>query len=484
MKTYHLFALLLFASTFSSAQIKYPANTNDLPQNVISDFSKAVNYAWNYANNTDAFKGALIPQLRQRGVYSPVDIERTIQDVGKSKSCRNLVLGALADYTGISRLNQILLNMSIPANSARALTTYAYSLQQQDASNKAPTAPTDNSGNNYIVIAQKTYFYSSNTKGGVGQRRPAYLVEGEKILALKEADGYVYSDFTNPTTKKVTKGWICKMDIEKSNDEPDEVQINKIDVNSPFNSLKKYDGVHQDVKKVYADPVIAGILRTIIGTDFANFNKDFLSSPLVGDVYVRHNVLYIKSFVMHNATANASFFIDLKAGKSFLYWNTFNKNYDDLLKTYGEVPLSSGIVNFIKLYKVDMRDFMDENDVQLLDKILNYHNSDKIVGSAEPEIAPEFPKGSEAFYKFISNNLKYPALAKENNVTGVVYVQFVVEEDGSITNITITKGIGSGCDEEVVRIMKLSPHWRPAMQGSKKVRTTFTAPVAFSLAEN
>jgi TonB family protein len=481
MKTYHLFAFLLFASTFSSAQIKHPANTNDLPQNVISDFSKAVNYAWNYANNTDAFKGALIPRLRQRGVYSPVDIERTIQDVGKSKSCRNLVLGALADYTGISRLNQILLNMSIPANSAGALTTYAYSLQQQDASNKAPT---DNSGNNYIVIAQKTYFYSSNTKGGVGQRGPAYLVEGGEFIGLKEFQGWVYSDFTNPTTKKTTKGWISKMDIEKLEDQPDEAQINNIATNSPFYSLKKYDGEHQDVKKVFADPVVAGILKTIIGTDYVNFNKDFLSNPLRGDVYVRHNVLYIKSFVTHYAPTNALFFIDLKTGKSFLYWNTFDAKYADLLKTYGEVPLTSGIVNFIQLYKVDMQNFLIDNDMRLLDEILNYHDPNEIVASAEPEVAPEFPKGMVGFSEFLAKNLRYPELAKKNNITGRVFVTFVVEKDGSLTDITITRGLGSGCDEEVIRVMKLSPHWRPGTQGGKKVRTTFTIPVAFALEEN
>ncbi|MET3978345.1 TonB family protein [Mucilaginibacter sp. UYP25] len=481
MKTYCLFTFLLFAPILLFAQIKRPSASNDLPQNVINEFSKAVNYAWNYANNTDAFKGALMLRLRQRGVYSQFDIKRTIQDVGKSKNCRNLVLGALADYTGMSRLNQTLLNMSIPANIARTLTSYAYSLQQQDASNNASTAPADKSGNKYIVIAQKTYFYSFNAKGGVGQRRPAYLVEGEEFEGLKEFEGYIYSDFTNPTTKKTTKGWILKMDIEKLDDQPEETQINNIDANSPFNSLKKYDGEHQDVKKVFADPVVAGILKTILGTDYVNFNKDFLSSPLRGDVYVRHNVLYIKSFVTHYASTNASFFIDLKSGKSFMYWNTFNKDYQDLLKTYGEVPLTSAIVNFIQRYKTDMQNFIIDYDMRLLDEILNYHDPNEIVNIADTDQRPEFPNGEVAFINFLRKNVKYPDLAKKNEIQGRVTVEFVCEKDGSLTNFHIIKGIGGGCDEELVRILKLSPRWKPGIKDAKEVRTLFIMPFYYTL---
>lgn len=372
MKSHTLFTLLLFACTVSFAQLKRPSTINDLPQTVINDFSRAVNYSWYYANNKNAFKGALIPGMQQQGVYSPFDIEKTIQDVRKSKSSRNLILTALASYTGISKLNQILLNINIPANSAKTLTAYAYKLQQQDASNNVSVSSSDISKSEYIVTAQKAYFYYSDNKGGIGQRGAAYLVEGEKFQGLKEANGYVYSAFTNSKTKKTTKGWISKMDIEISNNEIDEVQINSINVNSPFNSLKRYDGESQDVKKVYANPIITGVLRKIVGSDYESFNKNYLSSSVIGNVYVRHNVLYIKSFIAHNATSNASFFIDLKTGDSFLYWNTFNRTNNDVLKTYGQVPLLQNIVTFIQLYKANMHGFMDENEGNMLDNILSF----------------------------------------------------------------------------------------------------------------
>ena len=118
--------LFLFLNAFS--QTKRRSVTNDLPKSTIYDFSKAVNYCWNYADNTDAFKGALIPRLQQRGIISQFDIERTIQDVGKSKKSRDLVLIALFDYTGYDKFNQVLLNMNLSLIDVKLIVSYTKKL--------------------------------------------------------------------------------------------------------------------------------------------------------------------------------------------------------------------------------------------------------------------------------------------------------------------------------------------------------------------
>ena len=94
---------------------------------------------------------------------------------------------------------------------------------------------------------------------------------------------------------------------------------------------------------------------------------------------------------------------------------------------------------------------------------------------------PEFPGGDEAYYEFLSKNMVYPAMAKEQEIQGRVWVGFTVQKDGSITDVKIIRGIGGGCDEEVVRVMKLMPKWKPGKQAGKEVICTFRMPVNFTL---
>lgn len=94
---------------------------------------------------------------------------------------------------------------------------------------------------------------------------------------------------------------------------------------------------------------------------------------------------------------------------------------------------------------------------------------------------PEFPGGIEALSHFIADNIKYPQLAKENNITGRVYVTFVVEKDGSVGQVKILRDIGGGCGAEAVRVVKSMPKWKPGKQRGKSVRTQFNLPVNFDL---
>jgi protein TonB len=99
------------------------------------------------------------------------------------------------------------------------------------------------------------------------------------------------------------------------------------------------------------------------------------------------------------------------------------------------------------------------------------------------EQAPSFPGGIEEFYKFLQTNIRYPAKAFENNVQGKVFLTFVVEKDGSLTDIKVVRGIGSGCDEEARRVFTISPKWKPGIQNGRPVRVQYTMPISFSLAK-
>ncbi len=97
------------------------------------------------------------------------------------------------------------------------------------------------------------------------------------------------------------------------------------------------------------------------------------------------------------------------------------------------------------------------------------------------EVQPSFMGGNSEMYKFLSKNLKYPTAAQRANIQGKVFLSFIVEKDGSITDIETMRGIGFGCDEEAMRVVKLMPKWIAGKQNGRNVRVKFTIPVFFKL---
>ncbi len=97
------------------------------------------------------------------------------------------------------------------------------------------------------------------------------------------------------------------------------------------------------------------------------------------------------------------------------------------------------------------------------------------------EQQPEFPGGEKARLTYLSNNINYPQMARESNIQGTVYVSFVVEPNGSISNVAIMRPIGGGCDEEAMRVVQEMPSWIPGKQRGRAVRVRFTMPIKFTL---
>ena len=114
-------------------------------------------------------------------------------------------------------------------------------------------------------------------------------------------------------------------------------------------------------------------------------------------------------------------------------------------------------------------------------KIEEEVDEDEVTIFTVVENDPEFPGGMEALYKYLAQNIKYPALARDNGITGRVYVTFVVERDGSIANPKVLKDIGGGCGQEAIRVVKSMPKWTPGKQRGKAVRVQFNLPVNFNL---
>lgn len=97
------------------------------------------------------------------------------------------------------------------------------------------------------------------------------------------------------------------------------------------------------------------------------------------------------------------------------------------------------------------------------------------------ETQPSFASGQSDMYKWLGKNLRYPRAAQASGTQGTVFVAFIVEKNGSISDVKVIKGIGFGCDEEAIKTIKTMPNWNPGMQNGKPVRVRFTIPIKFKL---
>ncbi|SEP18065.1 outer membrane transport energization protein TonB [Flavobacterium sp. CF108] len=103
-----------------------------------------------------------------------------------------------------------------------------------------------------------------------------------------------------------------------------------------------------------------------------------------------------------------------------------------------------------------------------------------VYNTAGIEVKPDFPGGMDKFYKFVGNNYKTP---EEEGLKGKVYVTFVVEKDGSLTDIKVLRDIGYGTGAEAIRVLKKCPKWTPGEQNGKKVRVLYSLPITIQSAE-
>lgn len=106
------------------------------------------------------------------------------------------------------------------------------------------------------------------------------------------------------------------------------------------------------------------------------------------------------------------------------------------------------------------------------------------VDSGILEVMPEPYGGAAAWAKFLQKNIHYPPQASEASVQGKVFLSFIVETDGHLSNIKVERGVGSGLDEEALRVLKLAPAWKPGIQNGHKVRVKYNIPISFVIPES
>lgn len=136
---------------------------------------------------------------------------------------------------------------------------------------------------------------------------------------------------------------------------------------------------------------------------------------------------------------------------------------------------------------VDDEQEIDEFDFSDLgDEVDDVYEPEPIKIVEEPivdfaEVDPAFPGGEAAMGEWIQKNIVYPEMAKEMGEQGTVYVQFVVNRDGSIVDVVIVRGVSESLDNEAKRVVKKMPKWSPGEQAGKPVRVRFTLPINFRL---
>ena len=131
-------------------------------------------------------------------------------------------------------------------------------------------------------------------------------------------------------------------------------------------------------------------------------------------------------------------------------------------------------------------DFSQDFDLDMsIDEYVPIEIVEEEVENAPPmrfvEEMPEYIGGAEAMYAFLQSNLKYPEVARNNNISGQVFLEFVVERDGTIGNVKVLAGVYPELDQEAIRVVKMMPKWKPGKQMGKTVRCYFNIPVRFTI---
>ncbi len=124
-------------------------------------------------------------------------------------------------------------------------------------------------------------------------------------------------------------------------------------------------------------------------------------------------------------------------------------------------------------------DMVIEEVVQTVEEDVEEEDTDEIFIIVEE--SPQPIGGMAAFYQYVNDNIQYPRQAQTMRIEGRVFVQFVVNKDGNLTDIEVIRGIGGGCDEEAVRVLENAPRWQPGKQRGRPVRVKMVLPITFKL---
>lgn len=150
-------------------------------------------------------------------------------------------------------------------------------------------------------------------------------------------------------------------------------------------------------------------------------------------------------------------------------------------------PKLSDLLNIVETEaditeELEIEDADDESDNVEVSDVSDFGEYDENSGEEEVfAIVEDMPAFPGDLNKWLSKNVKYPAIAQENGIQGKVYVKFVIERDGSVTGVEVQRGVDASLDKEAIRVIKSMPKWKPGKQRNKAVRVSYTVPINFRL---
>ncbi len=131
--------------------------------------------------------------------------------------------------------------------------------------------------------------------------------------------------------------------------------------------------------------------------------------------------------------------------------------------------------------KIESTEADANTQIQAPVEVQQEEETEEVINFYVIEEKPEFPGGEAAMFQWISKNIKYPEIAKENGIQGKVFVQFVIGKDGKVTDVQVVRGVDPSLDKEAVRVILSMPAWKPGKQRGKPVRVSFQLPINFKL---
>lgn len=223
--------------------------------------------------------------------------------------------------------------------------------------------------------------------------------------------------------------------------------------------LKKIKKLNLESKKLFFFQIGLVIALTITLTAFEWQNVKSISSDIGGEV-----VLIEEETVMPTEEKKEIEKPKIQAIQLNIIDNSIE--VDDPIELDIEIDPNEAVPDYVPFFEIDEQ---------------NQYTPDPPFILVEKE--PQYNGGLDAMYEYLSKSINYPQIAKEVGIQGIVYTTFVVEKDGSITGVKIKRGIGGGCDEEAVRVLKKMPKWIPGKQRNEKVRVQFNMPIKFTLTQ-
>lgn len=154
-------------------------------------------------------------------------------------------------------------------------------------------------------------------------------------------------------------------------------------------------------------------------------------------------------------------------------------NADEEIKSQEDLMNAKGSISIADVKGNDEENGKDIADLKQIVTQAAPEEQDKVFEVVEQ--MPTYPGGQDALFEYLSKHIKYPVIAEENGIQGRVIVTFVVEKDGSITDINVVKSVDPSLDKEAKRVIGSMPHWIPGKQNGSSVRVKFTVPVTFRL---